>query len=195
MLGAPGAVIDTACVFSLAEADATPSLAILVQTLLPDDSFRTGHHCSIEDASAALRLVERELSKPDFQPVPPPIHKINIFVGQVDVLVTDKELKALFAPYGNVASAKAIYKGRTTGFTVAFVEFTDVSSSVASAAATAAIGALHGSLFYSRVLTVKLATPKKRKQATSLHGKAVASTAEELQVLQRFQDEWRAFLV
>jgi hypothetical protein len=38
-LGAPAAVIDTACIFSFADATAAPSLATLMSALLPMVSF------------------------------------------------------------------------------------------------------------------------------------------------------------
>lgn len=53
----------------------------------------------------------------------------RLFVGGLPYSVTDQELSDMFAPYGQVVSAKVItdkFTGRSKGF--GFVEFTDDAS-------------------------------------------------------------------
>jgi hypothetical protein len=112
-LGALAAVIDTACIFSFANATATPSLGNLMSTLLPTVNFRAAnlHHDSVSDAFAALRLVQQELGKPKLKHVPSPIYRVSIFIGNLDVAVSSGGLRAAFAPSGNVSSARVIITG------------------------------------------------------------------------------------
>jgi len=73
----------------------------------------------------------------------------NIYVGNLPYRMTDDELRAVFAPYGEVESAKVIMDretGRSRGF--GFVEMPD------GEAAKAAIEALNGTDCKGRTLTV-----------------------------------------
>jgi cold-inducible RNA-binding protein len=78
----------------------------------------------------------------------------KLFVGSLAYTVTDQELKDLFAPFGNVVSAKVITdrdSGQSKGF--GFVEFEG------SEEAKAAIAALNGKEVNGRQLTVNVAKP------------------------------------
>lgn len=79
----------------------------------------------------------------------------NIYVGNLTFGVTDSELKALFGPYGEVASANVIMdrdSGRSRGF--GFVEM------ASKEAANNAISALNGKDHEGRMLTVNVAKPR-----------------------------------
>lgn len=76
----------------------------------------------------------------------------NIYVGNLTFGVTDNQLKSLFGPYGEVASAKVILdrdSGRSRGF--GFVEM------ASKEAAESAISALNGQDHEGRALTVNVA--------------------------------------
>ncbi|MEX0761317.1 MAG: RNA-binding protein [Dehalococcoidia bacterium] len=80
---------------------------------------------------------------------------MNIFVGNLSYEVTDDQLHAAFAPYGDVASATVImdrYSGRSRGF--GFVEMPNNSEG------QAAIDALNGADLGGRRLTVNEARPR-----------------------------------
>ncbi len=79
----------------------------------------------------------------------------NIFVGNLDVSITEEGLRELFRAYGGVATVTVV-RDRDTGTPrgFAFVEMND------DAEADAAIKALNATTFGSRVLTVNEARPK-----------------------------------
>ena len=82
----------------------------------------------------------------------------NIYVGNLPYSTTDEELHALFAPHGEVHSAKVIIDraaNRSRGF--GFVEMSN------DAEALAAIEALNGSDCQGRTLTVNEARPRTDK--------------------------------
>jgi RNA recognition motif-containing protein len=79
----------------------------------------------------------------------------KIYVGGLPYSATDAELNQLFAPHGNVQSARVItdkYTGQSRGF--GFVEMGT------SQEAEAAITALNGSQMGGRTLTVNEAKPQ-----------------------------------
>lgn len=79
---------------------------------------------------------------------------MNMYVSNLGFQVTDEELKALFAKYGAVTSAKVITDretGRSRGF--AFVEMDDK-------AAETAMKELDGSRLDDRSISVSKAKPK-----------------------------------
>jgi RNA recognition motif-containing protein len=80
---------------------------------------------------------------------------MNIYVGNLPYSVTDDDLRAAFAGFGEVASAKIImdrYSGRSKGF--GFVEMDDDS------AAQEAIKSLDDSDMQGRKLRVNQAKPR-----------------------------------
>ena len=79
----------------------------------------------------------------------------NIYVGNCSFDVTEEQLRALFAAYGEVGSVKVVMDrvtGRPRGF--AFVEMPDAS------AARAAIKGVNGTDLGGRPLKVSEARPK-----------------------------------
>jgi RNA recognition motif-containing protein len=79
-----------------------------------------------------------------------------IYVGNLDYAVTSDELRALFEPFGEVASAEVQVKSRTgqsRGF--GLVDMPD------SDQARAAIEALQGSQHHDRPLTVNESRPRR----------------------------------
>lgn len=82
----------------------------------------------------------------------------NVFVGNLDITVTEEQLRELFAAYGAVESI-TIVKDRDTGEPrgIAFVEMTQPSE------VQSAISALNGSLLNGRTMTVNEARPKLHK--------------------------------
>lgn len=80
---------------------------------------------------------------------------MNIYVGNLSRQAGENELRALFAPYGEVKSVKVIkdqFSGESRGF--AFVEMPD------QRAAEHAIETLDGNEFENRRLKVNEAKPK-----------------------------------
>ena len=80
---------------------------------------------------------------------------MNIYVGNLPYNLTDDELRAAFAPFGNVTSAKIImdkYSGRSKGF--GFVEMDNDSE------AEQAIKSLDNSDMKGRNLRVNQAKPR-----------------------------------
>lgn len=82
---------------------------------------------------------------------------MNIYVGNLDFKVEEKDLDKLFATYGTVSSVKVItdkYNGRSKGF--GFVTMDD------DAEAQAAINKLNGEMLKTRAITVNEAQPPKK---------------------------------
>lgn len=80
---------------------------------------------------------------------------MNIYVGNLAYEITDKDLEASFAPYGQVTAARIVIDretNRARGF--GFVEMAN------AAEAQAAIKALNGKDLKGRTLTVNEARPK-----------------------------------
>lgn len=80
---------------------------------------------------------------------------MKLYVGNLPYSVNDEELRQMFEPHGNVASASVVIDretGRSRGF--GFVEMTDDNE------AHNAIEALHGQEMGGRGLTVNEARPK-----------------------------------
>mgnify|MGYP000868951778 CR=1 FL=1 len=80
---------------------------------------------------------------------------MNIYVGNLPYRTSDEDLNTLFAPFGEVESARVIIDretGRSRGF--GFVEMADDEQ------ALAAIEGLNGSDFQGRPLTVNQARPR-----------------------------------
>jgi RNA recognition motif-containing protein len=80
---------------------------------------------------------------------------VNIYVGNLPYRTSDEDLTTLFAPYGEVESARVITDretGRSRGF--GFVEMADEEQ------ALAAIEGLNGADFQGRPLTVNQARPR-----------------------------------
>ncbi|MEE9286346.1 MAG: RNA-binding protein [Dehalococcoidia bacterium] len=80
---------------------------------------------------------------------------MNIYVGNLAYEVTDEDLEAAFAEYGQIESARVIkdrYSGRSRGF--GFVEMSSNSE------AEAAIQAMNGKDLKGRALTVNEARPR-----------------------------------
>jgi len=79
----------------------------------------------------------------------------NVFVGNLDITVTDQQLRELFAAHGTVETI-TIVKDRDTGEPrgIAFVEMTQATE------AQAAICALDGTILNGRPMTVNEARPK-----------------------------------
>jgi RNA recognition motif-containing protein len=79
---------------------------------------------------------------------------MNLYVSNLGFQVTDEELRALFAPYGEVTSAKVVMEretGRSRGF--GFVEMADK-------AAQEAMKDLEGKQVDGRAISVSQARPK-----------------------------------
>ncbi len=80
---------------------------------------------------------------------------MNVYVGNLPPEVTEDELRQLFAPFGQVASASIIkdrYSGQSRGF--AFVEMPSKSES------EAAIAGLKGKTLRDRTVNVSEARPR-----------------------------------
>ncbi|MCL4220089.1 MAG: RNA-binding protein [Phycisphaerales bacterium] len=80
---------------------------------------------------------------------------MKLYVGNLPYSVNDEELRQMFEPHGNVASASVVIDretGRSRGF--GFVEMNDDNQ------ARAAIEAMHGQEMNGRNLTVNEARPK-----------------------------------
>ena len=81
---------------------------------------------------------------------------MNIYVGNLNWNMTSEDLQELFAPYGEVASAKIVTdkfnNNRSKGF--GFVEMTD------DEAARTAISALHDTDIQGRKIVVNESTPR-----------------------------------
>jgi RNA recognition motif-containing protein len=81
---------------------------------------------------------------------------MNIYVGNLNWNMTSEDLQELFAPYGEVASAKIVTdkfnNNRSKGF--GFVEMSDDN------AARTAISALHDSDIQGRKIVVNESTPR-----------------------------------
>ncbi len=87
---------------------------------------------------------------------------MKIYVGNLPFDVTEDEIKALFAPYGNVETVNVItdkYSGRSKGF--AFVEMPVVAE------AQAAINGLNGKMLKERPVTVSAARPREERSGSS----------------------------
>ena len=83
---------------------------------------------------------------------------MNIYVGNLPYKLTDEELHAAFAPFGEVTSAKVIIDrdtGRSKGF--GFVEMPDDS------AAQSAIDALNETALNGRNIRVNQARPRENR--------------------------------
>lgn len=83
---------------------------------------------------------------------------MNIYVSNLSFAVQDEDLRAYFAEYGEVTSAKVImdkYTNRSKGF--GFVEMTD------DAAAQKAIAELDGATVDGRSIKVNVARPKEER--------------------------------
>ena len=81
---------------------------------------------------------------------------MNLYVGNLDYGVSEKDLRDLFAEYGTVSSAKIImdkFSGRSKGF--GFVEMENQDE------AKKAIQELNGATVESRQLTVNEAKPRR----------------------------------
>ena len=81
---------------------------------------------------------------------------MNIYVGNLSWDLTEQDLQELFAPYGEVISAKIVTdkfnNNRSKGF--GFVEMTDAD------AGNAAIAALHGTEVQGRSIVVNESQPR-----------------------------------
>ncbi|KIC91968.1 RNA recognition motif domain-containing protein [Flavihumibacter solisilvae] len=81
---------------------------------------------------------------------------MNIYVGNLSWDLTEQDLQEMFAPYGEVVSAKIVTdkfnNNRSKGF--GFVEMTD------SEAGNAAISALHGTEVMGRSIVVNESQPR-----------------------------------
>ena len=81
---------------------------------------------------------------------------MNIYVGNLSWDLTEQDLQEMFAPYGEVISAKIVTdkfnNNRSKGF--GFVEMTD------SEAGNAAIAALHGTEVQGRSIVVNESQPR-----------------------------------
>ncbi len=83
---------------------------------------------------------------------------MNIYVGNLSYNLTEDDLRALFAEFGDVTSAKLImdrYTGQSKGF--GFVEMSD------DGAAQKAIDELNGRDVSGRSLTVTQARPREER--------------------------------
>ena len=83
---------------------------------------------------------------------------MNIYVGNLSYDFTEDDLRGLFQPFGEIASAAIItdkYSGRSKGF--GFVEMPDKES------ATSAIAELNGKEIGGRALNVNEARPKEKR--------------------------------
>lgn len=91
---------------------------------------------------------------------------MNIFVGNLAFKVTDEELKALFAQFGEVKSAKVIkdkFTGDSRGF--GFVEMATASE------AESAISNLNGMDLEGRKIRVNEANPREERPRSSSHSR------------------------
>jgi RNA recognition motif-containing protein len=82
---------------------------------------------------------------------------MNIYVGNLDYKVDEKDLDDVFSEYGTVSSAKVImdkFNGRSKGF--GFVEMENQDE------ANKAIEELDGATYENREITVNEAKPKKK---------------------------------
>jgi RNA recognition motif-containing protein len=82
---------------------------------------------------------------------------MNIYVGNLDFRVDEKDLGEIFSEYGTVSSARVIIdknNGRSKGF--GFVEMDNQDE------ANKAIQELDGATFENRKITVNEAKPKKK---------------------------------
>ena len=80
---------------------------------------------------------------------------MNIYISNLAVTVTDKELHALFSEYGEVQSVEIVHDGFTglsRGF--AYLEMSD------DEAGQQAVKALNNSSFNNRLISVMVAAPK-----------------------------------
>jgi RNA recognition motif-containing protein len=89
---------------------------------------------------------------------------MNIYVGNLDYSSTEDSLRALFEPYGEIASVNIITfrdTGRSRGF--GFVEMSN------KAEAQAAINAVNGADLDGKAITVNEARPKTERRERSYH--------------------------
>ena len=85
---------------------------------------------------------------------------MNIYVGNLDFKVDEKDLGVMFSEYGTVSSAKVImdkFNGRSKGF--GFVEMENEDE------ANKAIQELNGATFEDRKITVNEARPRKQSDS------------------------------
>lgn len=85
---------------------------------------------------------------------------VKVFVGNLPFGVTDEKLKAEFARFGNVESARVVtdkHTGRSRGY--GFVEFAD------QAAADASIAGMNAQPMEGRNLTVSVAKSQGNERA------------------------------
>ena len=85
---------------------------------------------------------------------------MNIYVGNLDFKVDEKDLGDMFSEYGTVSSAKVImdkFNGRSKGF--GFVEMENEDE------ANKAIQELNGATFEDRKITVNEARPRKQSDS------------------------------
>ncbi|OIP49443.1 MAG: RNA-binding protein [Deltaproteobacteria bacterium CG_4_10_14_3_um_filter_60_8] len=86
---------------------------------------------------------------------------MKLYVGNLSYSTTDDDLNAMFAPFGDVTSAKVIsdrYTGQSRGF--GFVEMAD------RAAGQKAMEELHGKKIDNRDLVVNEAKPQEKKTSS-----------------------------
>ena len=85
----------------------------------------------------------------------------NVFVGNLDITVTEQQLRELFAAHGAVETI-TIVKDRDTGEPrgIAFVEMTQATES------QGAISALDGTMLNGRPMKVNEARPKVHRDPT-----------------------------
>ena len=86
---------------------------------------------------------------------------MKLYVGNLSYSTTDDVLNAMFAPFGDVASAKVIadrYTGQSRGF--GFVEMAD------RVAGLKAVEELHGKKVENRDLVVNEAKPQEKKTSS-----------------------------
>ncbi|PIP42989.1 MAG: RNA-binding protein [Deltaproteobacteria bacterium CG23_combo_of_CG06-09_8_20_14_all_60_8] len=86
---------------------------------------------------------------------------MKLYVGNLSYSTTDDDLNAMFAPFGDVTSAKVIsdrYTGQSRGF--GFVEMAD------RAAGQKAMEELHGKKIDNRNLVVNEAKPQEKKTSS-----------------------------
>jgi RNA recognition motif-containing protein len=81
---------------------------------------------------------------------------MNIYVGNLDYKVDERDLEGIFEDYGTVASSKIItdkYSGKSKGFGFVTMENQDEAKK--------AIEELNGATFENRTITVNEAKPRK----------------------------------
>jgi cold-inducible RNA-binding protein len=90
----------------------------------------------------------------------------NIFVGNLDITVTEQQLRELFAAQGTVESV-TIVKDRDTGEPrgMAFIEMTQATE------AKAAVSALDGTMLNGRPMNVNEARQKPQQDASRDSGR------------------------